>query len=327
MAKKLSIIIPIFNEEDNILYLYNRISKITKDLKIFTDYEIIIIDDGSRDKSPEILKDLSVDPHLKIISLTRNFGQDAAITAGTNYATGDAAVILDADLQDPPELMVQFEQELNNGYEIAYGQRTKRLNETFLKKATSTFFCSVFRWLTGIDMPENAGNFCMMSRRAIDAFNRLNERSIFVRGMIFWSGLSKTAVPFVRQKRNSGETKYNYWKLTKFAIDNIISFSTSPLYFIVFGSLFTIFACIAGTIVTLFIKFSGLAAMTGWTSIIITMLFLSSVTLFCLGLIGLYIGKIFEEIKKRPRYIIDKFVNFDITHAQKQRSDQTIIQR
>lgn len=308
--KKVSIVVPIFNEEENIERLHTEISSVAQALEYFSDYEIIAINDGSHDKSLAKLEQIATrDSKLKIISFTRNFGHEAATTAGLFHAQGDATVILDADLQDPPELLHKFEQAFAAGYDIVYAQRTKRLNESFFKKLTSKLFYPIFRWLTKLDMPRDIGDCCLLSKRAVESFKRLPERSLFVRGMIYWSGLPKKAVPFVRQKRAAGKTKYNYLKLSRFAIDNIILFSTTPLYFIVYVSFFTICACVIGTIIALFMKFRGLVIMTGWTSLLISMLFLFSVTLFFLGLIGLYIGKIFEEVKQRPRYVIDKLVN------------------
>lgn len=305
----LSIVIPMYNEEENVDNLYQQITNVAEKLQYFADYEIIAVDDGSKDKTLSKLEALSHDSRVKIVSFTRNFGHEAATTAGLYHAQGDAVAIMDADLQDPPELLLKFEKELANEYEIVYAQRIKRLHETFLKKTTSKFFYPLFQWLTKLDMPKDVGDCCMLSRKAIDAFKRLPERSMFVRGMIYWSGLPKKAVPFVRQKRAAGKTKYNYWKLTKFALDNIVSFSTVPIYFIIFLSLLSISACVIGTIVALIMKFNNLVIMTGWTSIIISILFLFSVTLFFLGMIGLYIGKIFEEVKQRPRYVVGKTVN------------------
>jgi dolichol-phosphate mannosyltransferase len=310
----LSIAIPIFNEQENIEILYEKISDVAQQLTTFDSYEIIAINDGSSDDSLKKLESIAAtDPHLKIISFARNFGHEAATTAGLQHASGTAVAIMDADLQDPPELLLQFEQVLKQGYDIAYGQRKKRLNESFFKKLTSKLFYPLFRWLTNVDMPRDVGDCCMLSRRALNAFKNLHERSLFVRGMIYWSGLSKKAVPFVRQKRAGGKTKYNYLKLSKFALDNIITFSTTPMYLIILLSSLSITACTVGAIVALIMKIKGLVVMTGWTSLLMSMLFLFSVTLFFLGIIGLYIGKIFEEVKQRPRYLVIKKINFEST--------------
>lgn len=301
----------MYNEEENIENLYQQVTAVATKFQHFYEYEIIAVNDGSTDKTLHFLKQLSHDPHLKIISFTRNFGHEAATTAGLYHAQGDAVAIMDADLQNPPEVLLQFESELMKGYEIVYAQRTKRLHESIFKQATSKIFYPIFRWLTKLDIPRDVGDFCMLSKRALNAFKNLPERSMFVRGMIYWSGLPKKSVPFVAQKRAGGKTKYTYWKLTKFAIDNIISFSTTPIYFIVIISLISIIACVVETVIALIMKFNGWVIMSGWTSIIISQLFLFSVTLFFLGIIGLYIGKIFEEIKSRPRYVVEELVNFE----------------
>ena len=308
---KISIVSPVFNEEENIKKGYEELINIIKQLKYFDSYEIIFVNDGSSDNSLKILKELSsIDKNLKIISFTRNFGHEAATTAGINNSTGDATVLIDADLQDPPELILDFEREYLNGFDIVYGQREKRLNETWLKKLTSKIFYPLFKKITKIDIPKDTGDFCLLSKKAVNIFNQLPERSRFVRGLIYWSGLPKKGIFFIRRSRNAGKSKYNYFKLSVFALENIISFSIMPIYLMMFFSLFIILFCIAGAIIALFMKFLGLVVMTGWTSLIITMLFLSACTIFFLSLIGIYVGKIFEEIKQRPTYLINEKINF-----------------
>ncbi len=307
----LSIVTPIFNEEENIITHYNELKKVLSNLKFFKNYELIFVNDGSYDNSINILKNIAInDPKLKIISFIKNFGHEAATTAGINNSSGDAVVIIDGDLQDPPELILEFEKEYINNIDIVYGQRSKRLKESWLKKITSKAFYPIFKILTKIDMPKDTGDFCLLSKRAINIFNQLPEKSKFVRGLIYWSGLPKKSVLFIRRQRNAGKTKYNYKKLTIFALENIISFSTAPIYFMIFFSLICIFACFFGAISAIVFKIMGFVVMTGWTSLIISMLFLFAVTFFFLGIIGLYIGKIFEEIKQRPTYLIDEKINF-----------------
>ncbi len=240
MEKKLlSIVIPIFNEENNIIPLYHELITICTLVHHFNDYEIIMVNDGSKDASLSILKDLATrDEHVKIVSFARNFGHEYATFAGIMHAKGDAVVLIDADRQDPPELILEFEKEFIKGYHVVYGQRTKRLNESWLKKLTSYFFYPVFKWLTGVDMPRNVGDFCMISRKMVDLLKQFKERVIFVRGLIYWLGLPKKAVPFVRRARGAGRSKYNYSKLIIFALENIVSFSTVPIYAIIFISLF-----------------------------------------------------------------------------------------
>lgn len=317
-SKKISIVVPIFNEEENIDKLYRALTSVAISLKHFDDYEIVAVNDGSRDRSQEKLEALCAqDSRIKIVSFTRNFGHEAATTAGLCHALGDAVAIFDADLQDPPSLLLEFEKEAAKGYDIVYAQREKRVNETFFKKLTSKLFYCFFRWITKLDMPRDVGDCCFLSRRAVESFKYLSERSLFVRGMIYWSGLPKKGILFVRQKRAAGTTKYNYSKLSRFAIDNIILFSTTPLYFIFALSLFFVLASGLGIIFSLIFS----------TSKIVSFMFfhISSLMLCSLGMIGLYVGKIFEETKGRPRYIVDKVVNFDVKnyHSSKITSEET----
>lgn len=308
----LSIIIPMFNEEGNVAALYKELKETLQNLQYFSQVEFIAVNDGSSDNTLFELKKIShKDPNFKIISFTRNFGHESATYAGITNAKGDAIVIIDADRQDPSELILEFEKEFLNGYHIVFGQRTKRLNETFLKKFTSKIFYPLFKMLTKVDLPPNVGDFCLMSRKAVNCFKQMPERTLFIRGLIYWAGLPKKAIPFIRKGRHSGKSKYNYWKLTIFALENIISFSTTPIYIIIFLSLATIFLCFIGTLIALFMRLFGYVVLTGWTSIIISMLFLFSCTIFALGIIGLYIGKIFQEIKQRPIFLINEKINFE----------------
>ncbi len=308
---KLSIIIPLFNEEKNIMPLYEEICTVIPKFVFFTNYELIMVNDGSRDQSLNILKQLaSQDNQIKIISFTRNFGHEAATYAGIHHATGDAVVLMDADRQDPPELMLEFEKAFLEGYHVAYGQRTKRLNESWLKKFTSKAFYPTFKWLTNVDIPMNVGDFCLISRKTVECIKKMPERTIFIRGLIYWQGLSKKAIPFIRRGRGAGTSKYNYGKLTVFALENIISFSIAPIYAMLAISFLLICFCCFGTMLAFILHLMGRVIMTGWTSLIMCMLFLFASTLFFLGTLGLYIGKIFQEIKQRPIFLIDEKINF-----------------
>ena len=312
MKRVLSVVVPLLNEEDNILGLYQDLKEVFDKLVYFSSYELIFVNDGSRDNSLKILRELALyDPLVKIVSFTRNFGHEPATHAGIYHATGDAVVLIDCDRQDPAELILTFEQEYKVGYDIVYGQRSQRLNESWLKKLTSWLFYPLFQKLTNIDMPRNVGDFCLMSRKAINCFKTMPERSFFVRGLIYWSGLPKKAVPFVRRGRAAGNSNYNYWKLSIFALENIISFSNVPIYLIIFGSLVVITSCILGAFITLILKLFGCVIMTGWTSLMLCLLFFFASTFLILGILGLYISKIFQEIKQRPIYLIDEKINFE----------------
>lgn len=308
--KLLSVVVPMYNEADNVEALYQELAGVLSRLIIFSSYEILFINDGSSDQTLLRAKAIAThDERVKIISFTRNFGHEQATYAGISHASGDAVVLIDADRQDPADLIIDFEREYAAGIHIVYGQRTQRLNESWLKKITSKAFYPLFRFLTRIDIPQDVGDFCMLSRKAVDAFMIMPEKTLFIRGLIYWSGLSKKAVPFIRRQRGAGVTKYNYSKLTIFALENIISFSTVPIYCIIFASLFVISMCILGVVAALSMRLLGYVVMTGWTSLIVCMLFLSATTLFCLGIIGLYIGKIFQEVKQRPIFLVDEYVN------------------
>ncbi len=309
-VKLLSVISPLFNEQENIEQHYFELTNILEELKFFESYEIIFVNDGSFDNSLQIIKKIAEkDSRLKIISFTRNFGHEQATTAGLEFTQGDAVVLIDADRQDPPELILEFEKEFTNGYDIVYGQRTKRLQESFIKKITSKAFYPLFKFLTKVDLPKDTGDFCLLSRKAVNIINQLPEKSRFVRGLIYWTGLNKKAVPFVRRSRGGGKTKYNYTKLTIFALENIISFSIVPIYFMIFFSFLTIVLCGIGTVTALLMKILGYAVMTSQTALIISILFLFSVNFLFLGILGLYIAKIFQEMKARPAFLIDETVN------------------
>lgn len=319
--KLLSIVVPLYNEEGNLFELYAEVVQTVLKLQHFNSYELIMVNDGSADQSLEIVKTLaSYDPHVRVVSFTRNFGHEAATYAGIMHAAGEAVVLMDADRQDPPDLLLEFEKEYLNGYHIIFGQRSKRLNESLFKKLTSWCFYPIFKWLTRVDLPRNVGDFCLMSRKAVECIKQLPEKTLFIRGLIYWSGLPKKGVPFIRRSRGAGTSKYNYSKLTIFALENIISFSTVPIYFMIFLSLFIITLCTAGTVTALSMHALGYVIMTGWTSLIIAMLFLFSCTLFFIGILGLYIGKIFLEVKQRPVFLVDERINFGDTSQKMQKA-------
>ena len=312
----LSIVIPLLNEASNLIPLYGELRDITDKLEHFKEIEFLFVNDGSWDGSLDILKTLAIsDPRVKIISFIRNFGHENATYAGIHHASGDGVVLIDADRQDPAELILEFEKHYLNGYDIAYGQRTKRINETWLKKFTASLFYPLFKKLTNIDMPANTGDFCLLSRRAVETFKLLPENQVFVRGLIYWSGLPKIAVPFIRRSRASGHSKYNYTKLTVFALENIISFSTVPMYLLIFCSTLVITLCLVGAVAAFIMKLLGLVILTGWTSLMLALLFLFACNFLALGLQGIYIGKIFQELKRRPMFIVNELIGLTPNQA------------
>jgi polyisoprenyl-phosphate glycosyltransferase len=321
-SKLLSIIVPIFNEEKNIAKLYDEVSSVCKQLKVFADYEIIMIDDGSRDNSLHLLKNLSQkDFRVKIVSFTRNFGHEPATTAGLFHANGDAACIIDADLQDPPSLFLEFEKEYKNGYDIVYGQRTKRLNEAPLKKLSSLLFYPFFKWITKIDMPYNIGDFCLMSRKSINLFKQFPERSRFVRALIYWPGLSKIGVPFVRQQRLAGDTKQGTYHRITTAINFIVSFSMKPIFFIIFFALLLVISSAITFIASIGLHLTNILNISLNTFLLIAGANIFSAVFFCISIIGLYAAKTFIETNQRPIYLVDTLTNFEKTHT---RTNQTL---
>lgn len=308
--KKISVIIPMYYEELVAKDCYERVSKVLDDIKEY-DYEIIFINDGSKDKTFEILKEIaSKNEKVKVISFSRNFGHQAAVTAGLKYVTGDAIVIMDADLQDPPELIPDMLKEWENGFEVIYGKRKKRKGESPFKLLTAKMFYSTLNSLSNIEIPKDTGDFRLVDRKVVDVINSLPEHNKFLRGLFSWVGFNQKAYEYERQERVAGKTKYPLSKMLKLASDGIISFSTKPLKIV--GGM-GILAVIISIVILIYsilsfaLKWNNLTA--GWTSIMCTVTFLGGMILISLWMIGEYIARIYDETKQRPQYIIDKTIN------------------
>jgi dolichol-phosphate mannosyltransferase len=308
MIHKLSIVVPIFNEEENINRLHAAITDVAKKLQWFNEYEIVAVDDGSSDESLQKLRDIVLEDHrLRIVSFSRNFGQETATVAGLDAATGDAIAILDADLQDPPELLLKFEEVLAEGYDIAYGQRVERLEETFLKKMTSRLFHRVFCFLSGIDYPRGvSGGCCMLSRSAVESIKQFKDKLPFTRGMIYWAGHRKKGIPFIRQGRVAGKTKYNYKKMFMYSLNGFLSFSTMPLYIMAYVSAFCFFVSTMSFFGIVLLHLFGIWVVSNLTILVLFFLFLFSIAMVCAGTIGVYLGKMFMELRPRPRYVVEQ---------------------
>jgi glycosyltransferase involved in cell wall biosynthesis len=268
---------------------------------------VIYVDDGSRDGSYELmLAAHRGDPRFKAIRLSRNFGHEMATTAGLDVAAGAAAVVMDADLQDPPEVVLELAARWREGYDVVYAVRGERPGETRLKKLSSRAYYRLLRRLTDFDMPLEVGDFRLVDRQALEAFTSMREQNRYVRGMLSWVGFRQVGVPFQRDERYAGETKYSYGKLLRFAIDGIVSFSAYPLRmvlnlgFIVAGVSFLL-GC-----VFVFMKFAGLWEVSGLASIAVFVAFLGGVQLFLLGIVGEYIARIHDEVKRRPLYLVSE---------------------
>ena len=307
---KISVVVPAYNEETNIAPLYERLSKTL--VRIDEAYEIIFIDDGSKDRTvEEVMKLRTVDARVKLISFARNFGHEMANTAGFRKATGEVVVIIDADLQDPPEVIYDLYQKYLEGFDVVYAQRRTRKKESILKKATSKMFYRILKSLSDTEIPLDTGDFRLLSRRAAEALNGMNEKNRFFRGLTHWIGFKVTEVFFDRDERHSGETKYSYVKLMKLAVDAIISFSYKPL------KLFSFLGFISAGLGFLMMHYWVFRKIfignptDGWTSTVTILLFFFGMLMMQLSLIGEYIARIYEEVRERPLYIIGREEGFD----------------
>ena len=301
----LSIVVPVFNETEVIEAFYERTKKVVDSLDTFS-YEIIFVDDGSKDGSYQKLVELAnSDPSVRIIKFSRNFGHQIAITAGTDMAKGDAVVVIDADLQDPPEVIRDFVAKWEAGYDVVYGLREKRPGENKIKLLTAAMFYRILKAFTKVDIPVDVGDFRLVSKRAMGHLRELREHDRFVRGLCCWIGFKQTAVHYRREKRYAGVTKYPYRKMIKFALDGLTSFSSVPLKLATLLGYTTsllafIYAC------SVFIQKAVGITVQGWATLMIGMLFLGGVQLICIGIMGEYVARIFNQTKQRPMYIVEE---------------------
>lgn len=300
---ELSIIIPIYNEEGNIALLYDRVKKVAS--SISNDHELIFINDGSRDKSILLIKELAAkDACVKYINFARNFGHQIAVTAGLDYAKGNAIVIIDADLQDPPELIIDMYAKMKEGFEVVYAKRRSREGESFLKKWTAKWFYRTLQKITSINIPVDTGDFRIMDKKIVEVLKQMPEQHKFLRGQISWIGFNQTYVEYDRGERNAGETGYTYRKMLRFALDGITAFSTTPLKFATTLGFVVSFVAFIVSIYALYAKFILNDVVQGWTSLMLVVLFLGGVQLICIGIIGEYISRMSSDVKRRPLYII-----------------------
>ena len=305
----LSIVIPLLNEESVIPLTIKRLLDLKRKLPEY-ETELLFIDDGSSDNSLKILEESALfEPSLKIISFSRNFGHQAAISAGLKKAKGDFVAIIDADLQDPPEEIPNMLLKLNQGFDIVYGKRKLRQGESKFKLFTATLFYKIFSIFSNITMPEETGDFRVIKRNVVDAFNALNEREKFIRGIFAWLGYRSYAYEYVRESRHSGQTKYPFNKMLNFALNGLLSFSNKPLRIVTrLGFIILFFTIIFGS-VTAILRIFMLVDIPYLTSILLMIAFFGSIQILILGIIGEYIAKIFEQVKERPEFVISKEVN------------------
>lgn len=305
----ISIVAPVYNEEPILHELHRRIAA-TMDA-IGEPWELILVNDGSRDRSFEIMRELhEQDPRVRVVNFSRNFGHQIAITAGADYAQGDAVIIIDADLQDPPSLIADMVQKWREGYEIVYAIRAQRKGETWFKLATAHFFYRLIRSITGVNIPVDTGDFRLLDRRAVDALKGMREHHRFMRGMSAWVGFRQTGVEYVREERYAGETKYPLKKMIKFALDGITSFSYLPLQLATYLGFIIAAISVIGILVTIVLRLSGSQAFYGQATTLVMVLFLGGIQLISLGIIGEYLGRIYDEVKNRPLYIVRDAIGF-----------------
>jgi glycosyltransferase involved in cell wall biosynthesis len=308
-----SVVAPVFNEEAILPELYRRVRDVLDGAG--EDWELVLINDGSRDSSPEIMRQLhEQDPRVKVVYFARNFGHQIAITAGTDYARGDAVVIIDADLQDPPEVILDLLAKWREGYEVIYAIRAQRRGETWFKEFTAKAFYRIIYRITDIDIPMDTGDFRLMDRKAVNALRGMREKHRFMRGLSVWIGFRQTGVEYVRAERYAGETKYPLKKMLRFALDGITSFSYLPLQLATYAGFICAALAVLGIIFTVVLRLSGSQAFYGQATTLVSVLFLGGVQLICLGIIGEYLGRIYDEVKGRPLYIVSSTLGLENDH-------------
>lgn len=310
--KKISVVIPMYNEEEVVMTSYLKIQKVLEDLKLY-DYEMIFVDDGSRDKTLHVLQDIAQENQkVKVLSFSRNFGHQVAVTAGIQYVTGDAIVIMDADLQDPPELLPEMIALWEDGYEVIYGKRKSRKGESAFKLLTAKMFYSTLNALSDVEIPKDTGDFRLVDRSVIEVVNSMPEHNKFLRGLFSWVGFKQKEYLYERQERQAGKTKYPFRKMWKLASDGIISFSTKPLKIVGGLGCVTIILSIAILIYSLISYLFHLNHLTpGWTSIMVAITLFSGVQLLSIWIISEYVARIYDETRNRPEYIIAKKININ----------------
>lgn len=310
--KKISVVVPMYYEEEVVNECYTRLNNVFKELKKY-DYEFIFVNDGSRDRTLELLEKIAMDDKkVKIISFSRNFGHQCAVTAGLKFTTGDAVIIIDADMQDPPELIKEMIDLWEAGNEVIYAKRKARRGESRFKLFTAKMFYRVLDGLSDVKIPQDTGDFRLADKKVINVINDLPEHNKFLRGLFSWVGYRQIPIEYERKERFAGKTKYPLKKMIKLAIDGIISFSNKPLKILGVIGIFSIiisFGILIYSLISYLFKLNNLTA--GWTSLMVTITFFSGVQLLSIWLMSEYISRIYDESKGRPQYIIDKTINIE----------------
>ena len=300
---ELSIVVPLYNEEANIDYLIERLLSALDPLN--TTYEIVCINDGSRDNTLKLLIDHhNCNPAIKVVNLSRNFGKEIALTAGIDYADGAAIIPIDADLQDPPELIEQLVAKWREGYDVVYATRRSRLGESWLKRFTAKSFYQTIGQMSPVPIPPNTGDFRLLDRQVVEAIKQMPERTRFMKGLFAWVGYKQTSILFDREPRFGGKTTWNYWKLWNFALDGITSFSFFPLkVWSYIGLVVSFISLVYASFLIIRTLIFGIDV-AGYASLMVAVLFFGGIQLITLGIIGEYLGRVYEEVKRRPLYFV-----------------------
>lgn len=308
--KQISLIVPCFNEQDSIRFFVEKVEEIFLQLPNYS-YEIVFINDGSKDRTKEVILDLSnINKKIKLVDLARNFGKEIALAAGLDYCSGDAVIPMDVDMQDPPEVIKDFINKWEEGYDVVYGIREERVGDTFLKKLTAFLFYRAINLLSDTKIPKDTGDFRLMDKKVVEVLKQMKERHRFMKGIFAWVGFNQIGIPYVRKPRVSGQSKFNFIKLSALALEGITSFSVRPLKLASFFGFFTsVIAFIYGSYIIIRSLING-SDVPGYPSLIVIILFLGGIQLISIGLLGEYIGRIYNETKKRPLYIVNQAYGF-----------------
>jgi glycosyltransferase involved in cell wall biosynthesis len=315
MPQMISIVVPCLNEQEVLRETNRRLLAVLEQLPL--QFEILYVDDGSTDATPDILREFqALDERIRVVRFSRNFGHQLAITAGLEHASGDAVAIIDADLQDPPEVLADFMAKWMDGFDVVYGVRAEREGETAFKRGTAKLFYRVMGKLSDTEIPVDTGDFRLMSRQVVDALLAMPERDRFVRGMVSWLGFPQAAIPYRREGRAAGVTKFSLFKMMRFAMDGVVSFSTLPLRLATWVGFAASGIAILGVLITVIERLLGVEGLVkGWASLLVAILFLGGVQLICMGIIGEYVGRIYGESKRRPLYVVKERMGFQARSA------------
>ena len=316
----LSVVVPCYNEQEVISETVRQLQEFCSAVDDL-DVELLFVDDGSRDDTRKLLRGFAkADPRIKVVGFARNFGHQVAVTAGIDAARGDAVVLIDADLQDPPAVVHQMIAKWREGYDVVYGTRTERAGESAFKIATARAFYRLLNRLSDVPIPLDTGDFRLMSRAVVDTLRAMPERDRFVRGMVSWVGFRQVALPYRRAERFAGETKYPLRKMLRFATDGILSFSTKPLQLSVAMGMVSALLALVGIVYALSLRLFTSIWVEGWTALMIAVLFIGGVQLISIGILGEYIGRIYNEIKRRPLYVVEEYLGFEDARPAMSRS-------